>query len=67
MGEAPIPRKNRICRIKRAWKRDNRCLAVWMIAVRRRAKPEVPAVVYNVFSSSSVLGLWGMTARSSIV
>jgi hypothetical protein len=67
MGEAPIPRKKSMCRIKRAWKRDSLCLAVWMMAVRRRPKPEVPAVVYNVFSNSSVLSLWGITARSSIV
>jgi hypothetical protein len=38
-----------------------------MIAVRRRPKPEMPAFVYNEANRSSVYGVPGITARSSIV
>jgi len=67
MGEAPVPRKNRICRIKRASKRDNWLRPVWIMAVRRRPKPARPALVYKEFRSSSVFGVRGIIARSSIV
>jgi hypothetical protein len=67
MGEAPVPRKNRMCRIKRASKRDNWLRPVWMMAVRRRPKPAMPAFAYNEFKSSSVFGVRGIIARSSIV
>jgi hypothetical protein len=67
MGETPVPRKKRICRIKIAWKRDNWFKAVWMIAVRRRPKPEMPAFAYKEFKSSSVFGVRGIIARRIIV
>jgi hypothetical protein len=38
-----------------------------MIAVRRRPKPEVFAVMYNEDNSSSVSGVWGTIARRNIV
>jgi hypothetical protein len=38
-----------------------------MIAVRRRAKPEIPAFEYNEVNRSSVYGVPGITARSNIV
>jgi hypothetical protein len=67
VGEAPVPRKNRMCRIKSASKRDS-CLApVWMMAVRRRPKPAMPTFPYNEFKSSSVWGVRGMIAREIIV
>jgi hypothetical protein len=67
MGETPVPRKNRMCRIKRASKRDNWLAKVWMMAVRRRPKPAMPAFSYNLFKSSSVVGVRGITARRIIV
>jgi hypothetical protein len=67
MGEAPVPRKNRMCRIKRASKRDNCLRAVWMMAVKRRPKPAMPAFAYNEFKSSSVFGVRGIIARRNIV
>jgi hypothetical protein len=38
-----------------------------MIAVRRRPKPQVPAVMYNEVNSSMVNGVWGTIARRKIV
>ena len=38
-----------------------------MMAVSRRPKPEVPAVMYNVFNNSLVFGVWGIIAMRSIV
>jgi hypothetical protein len=67
MGEVPVPRKNRMCRVKRASKRDNLFRAVWMMAVRRRPKPAMPAFAYNEFKSSSVSGVRGISARNTIV
>jgi hypothetical protein len=67
MGEAPVPRKNRMCRIKRASKRDNLLRPVWMMAVKRRPKPVTPAFAYSEFKSSSVFGVRGIIGRSSIV
>jgi hypothetical protein len=67
MGEAPMPRKNRMCRIKRASKRDNSLRPVWMMAVKRRAKPVMPAFWYSEFKSSSVFGVRGIIGSSSIV
>jgi hypothetical protein len=67
MGEAPVPRKNRMCRIKRASKRDNWLRPVWMMAVRRRPKPVRPAFVYKELRSSSVFGVRGIIARTSMV
>jgi hypothetical protein len=67
MGETPVPRKNRMCRVKRASKRDNCSRQVWMMAVRRRPNPARPAFSYNLFKSSSVLGVRGIIARTSMV
>ena len=67
MGEAPVPRKKRMCTIKRASKRDNWLRPVWMMAVRRRPKPAMPAFVYKEFRRSSVFGVRGIIASSSIV
>jgi hypothetical protein len=67
MGEAPVPRKNRTCTIKRASKRDNLWRPVWMMAVKRRPKPARPAFLYSEFKSSSVFGVRGIIGRSSIV
>jgi hypothetical protein len=67
MGETPVPRKNRMCRIKRASKRDNCLRRVSMMAVRRRPKPARPAFAYNEFKSSSVLGVRGISARTIMV
>ncbi len=67
MGEAPVPRKKSMCRIKKASKRVNSLVAVWMMAVKRRANPARPAFSYNEFKTSSVSGIRGIIARNSIV
>jgi hypothetical protein len=67
MGDAPVPRKNRRCRIKRASKSDSFLRPVWMMAVKRRPKPVMPAFAYREFKSSSVFGVLGMIGRSNIV
>jgi hypothetical protein len=67
MGEAPVPRKKSMWKTKRASKSDNCFIIVWTMAVKRRPKPERPAFEYNEFNSSTVFGVRGITARSSIV
>jgi len=60
-------RKKRTWRTKRPSKIDSWFRAVWMMAVRRRPRPEKPAAAYSEANNSFVSGIRGMTERRIIV